>query len=370
MHNNFWQNKNVLITGHTGFKGSWLTLWLLNLGAKVNGFSLKPNKDQRLYKDLFYKNNKNLNNLLGTLNHHEGDINDFNALKNFVDDVKPEIVFHLAAEALVLESYKDPLKTWSTNVIGTLNLLNALKNIEKVCSAIFITTDKVYKNKEWFYGYRENDELGGRDPYSASKAAMEIAISSYRDSFCGNSKYQNPNLFIATARAGNVIGGGDWAKDRLVPDIVRSLSFKKSIVLRNSKSIRPWQHVLDPLSGYLCLAKELYECQSLNKINKEIYTSAFNFGPNISSLKTVEELVQKFVQFWKGEYEIDFITSEYHEENILNLSSEKAIKYLEWQPKWNFEKTIETTANWYFEVHKGEEAFNKCLENIDEYNNY
>ena len=370
MHDNFWQNKNVLITGHTGFKGSWLTLWLLMLGAKVNGFSLKVNFEQKLHKDLFLENKQNLKNLSGTLNHYEGNINNLNSLKKIVDQVKPEIVFHLAAEPLVIESYKDPLKTWNTNVIGSLNLLESLKKNENVCSAIFITTDKVYKNKEWIHGYRENDDLGGHDPYSASKAAAEIAISSYRDSFCGNSKNKNPNLLIATARAGNVIGGGDWAKDRLVPDIVRSLSLKRSIVLRNSKSIRPWQHVLDPLYGYLCLAKKLYECQLNKNEKKNFFTSAFNFGPNNSSAKTVEELVQKFLIYWEGEYEIDFDISEYHEANTLNLISDKAIKYLDWQPKWDFEKSIKNTAEWYFEVNKGEKPFKKCLENIIEYNNY
>ena len=369
MNNNFWQNKNVLITGHTGFKGSWLTLWLLMLGARVNGFSLEVNNENKFYKDLFFDKNQNLQNLSGILNHHEGDINNFNSLKKFVENVNPEIVFHLAAEPLVINSYKDPLKTWNTNVLGSLNLLECLKGIDNVCSAVFITTDKVYKNKEWFYGYRENDELGGRDPYSASKAAMEIAISSYRESFCGDHSYQNPNLLIATARAGNVIGGGDWAKDRLVPDIVRSLFSKKNVLLRNPKSIRPWQHVLDPLYGYLCLAKKLYKCQLNNKDDKKLYASAFNFGPNISSSKTVEELVRKFLIYWEGDYEIDNGIPEYYEANTLNLISDKAFKYLDWQAKWDFEETIKKTADWYFDVNKGVSPFIKCLENIRAYNN-
>ena len=369
MDNNFWKNKNVLITGHTGFKGSWLTLWLLMLGARVNGYSLEVSNKEKFYKDLFLEKNQNLKNLPGILNHNEGDINNFDCLKKFVENVKPEIVFHLAAEPLVIDSYKDPLKTWNTNVLGSLNLLECLKNIDNACSAVFITTDKVYKNKEWFYGYRENDELGGRDPYSASKAAMEIAISSYRESFCGYHNYQNPNLLIATARAGNVIGGGDWAKDRLVPDIVRSLSLHKNILLRNPKSIRPWQHVLDPLYGYLCLAKKLFECQLNKKEDKKLYASAFNFGPNISSSKTVEELVRKFLILWPGCYEIDNCISEYHEANTLNLISDKAFKYLGWRANWDFEKTIKKTADWYFEVDKGACPFIKCSENIREYNN-
>tara|TARA_B000000609_G_C24163910_1_gene345592 strand:- start:585 stop:1703 length:1119 start_codon:yes stop_codon:yes gene_type:complete len=369
MNNNFWHKKNVLITGHTGFKGSWLTLWLLMLGAKVNGYSLELNNEQKFFKNLFLENNQNLKNLSGNLNHHEGDINNFNSLKKFVDNVNPEIVFHLAAEPLVINSYKDPLKTWNTNVMGSLNLLECLKSLNKACSAVFITTDKVYKNKEWFYGYRENDELGGLDPYSASKSAMEIAISSYRESFCGNHNYQNPNLLIATARAGNVIGGGDWAKDRLVPDIVRSLSLQKNILLRNPNSIRPWQHVLDPLCGYLCLAKKLYECQFNKKEDKQLYASAFNFGPNISSSKTVEDLVREFLISWDGGYEIYNGISEYHEANTLNLISDKAIKYLGWRAKWDFQKTIKKTADWYFEVNKGASPFIKCSENIKEYNN-
>ncbi len=368
MNDNFWLNKSVLITGHTGFKGSWLTLWLLTLGAKVNGFSLKVSDEQKLFINLFLENKENSTNLLGTLNNHEGDINDFNGLKKFVTNVKPDIVFHLAAEPLVIESYKNPLKTWNTNVLGTLNLLESLKDVDYPCSAIFITTDKVYKNKEWIHGYRENDELGGRDPYSASKAAMEIAISSYRDSFCGKSKYQNKNLLIATARAGNVIGGGDWAKDRIVPDIVRSLSLKKSLLLRNPKAIRPWQHVLDPLYGYMCLAKKLYECELKTKDENSFFASAFNFGPNISSAKTVEQLVQKFLIFWNSEYPIDYGVASYNEANTLNLVSDKAIKYLDWHPKWDFEKTIKNTAQWYLEVNKGKDAFYKCLENINDYN--
>ena len=368
MHDNFWLKKSVLITGHTGFKGSWLTLWLLMLGAKVNGFSLKVNHENKLFNNLFLEQKQNLQNLLGTLNHRQGDINDFNGLKEFINNVKPDIVFHLAAEPLVIESYKTPLRTWNTNVLGTLNLLESLKDIDKPCSAVFITTDKVYKNKEWFHGYRENDELGGSDPYSASKAAMEIAISSYRDSFCGKFKHQNKNLLIATARAGNVIGGGDWAKDRLVPDIVRSLSLQKSILLRNPKSIRPWQHVLDPLYGYMCLAKKLYECEVKSTGENSFFASSFNFGPNISSAKTVEQLVQKFLIFWKSEYQIEYGMAPYHEANILNLVSDKAIKYLDWQPKWDFEETIKNTAQWYYEVHKGKDPFSKCLENIRDYN--
>ncbi len=368
MKDNFWLNKNVLITGHTGFKGSWLTLWLLILGANVNGFSLKVNEEQKLFNDLFIKNKQNLQKLLGKLNNYEGDINDFNKLKKFVENVKPDIVFHLAAEPLVIDSYKNPLKTWNTNVIGSLNLLESLKNIDNLCSAIFITTDKVYKNKEWLYGYRENDELSGRDPYSASKAAMEIAISSFRDSFCGSSKYQNKNLLISTARAGNVIGGGDWAKDRLIPDIVRSLFLKRTILLRNPKAIRPWQHVLDPLYGYMCLAKKLYKSEFKRKDETSFFASAFNFGPSINSAKTVEQLVQNFLIFWDSEYQIDYDIASYHEASILNLVSDKAIKYLDWQPKWDFEKTIKNTAEWYFEVHKGTDPFNKCLENIRDYN--
>ena len=258
----FWKDKKVLITGHNGFKGSWLTTWLLSLGANIFGYSLDIEKNS-LYENLNFElqNEKTFGSILNK----EGNINEFKNICSFVNEVKPDIVFHLAAQPLVKESYKDPLRTWNTNVIGTLNLLESLKQLSKKCAVVLITTDKVYKNKEWIYGYREIDELGGKDPYSASKAAMELAINSWISSFCGNKNYQTDKLEIASARSGNVIGGGDFSKDRIVPDLVKSIFNKDSLLIRNPNARRPWLHVLEPLSGYLVLAERLYKKSTLNK---------------------------------------------------------------------------------------------------------
>ena len=254
----FWESKRVLITGHTGFKGSWLSILLLAKGANIYGISLPPEANPSLFNLIDLHNNKH-EQFKGEFNSFLGDINKYKLLKEYLNLCKPEIIFHLAAQPLVQESYLNPLKTWETNVMGSLNLLESVKSFDHHCSIVMVTTDKVYKNNNWVYGYRECDELGGNDPYSASKAAMEIAVSSWRKSFCGNAVHQKPNIAIASARAGNVIGGGDWAKNRIIPDAVRGLSKKQSIIIRNPLSTRPWQHVLEPLEGYLKLAKTMHE---------------------------------------------------------------------------------------------------------------
>ena len=239
LNTDFWSEKKVLITGHTGFKGSWLTLWLNELKTKVTGISLEPDTEPNLFGQLHLQ--KSLHD------HHIADIRDFGRISQIVKRCQPDVVFHLAAQPLVRRSYSDPLETWSTNVQGTLNVLEAIKSVQKPCAVVMVTTDKVYANKEWEYGYRECDELGGHDPYSASKAAAELAIASWRNSFCGEKKHQNSHIKIATARAGNVIGGGDWADDRIVPDAMRALAIGEKIDVRNPKATRPWQHVLEPL---------------------------------------------------------------------------------------------------------------------------
>ncbi len=369
MIDSFWEDKNVLITGHTGFKGSWLSLWLIMLGANVYGYSLEPNENQKLFKQIFAKKEK-INGLPGQFNHKLGDVKDFKSLQNYVKIVKPECVFHLAAESTVRKSYKEPIKTWETNVIGSLNLLESLKILNKVCSAVLITTDKVYKNNEWIYGYRETDNLGGKDPYSASKAAMEIAVKSFRESFCGESSSQENNLCIATARAGNVIGGGDWTEDRIVPDVIRSLQNGQLIKLRNPYSIRPWQHVLDPLSGYLSLAKQMYLFQiNLKKGNNKFATS-FNFGPKDFSQNTVEDLVKRIIDFWPGKYNILNSVSNFYESNTLRLSSEKAFKFLNWQSNWDYEMSVQKTVNWYKESFMGANPLDCCIKDIEDYNEF
>ena len=255
-NSSFWSGRRVLVTGHTGFKGSWLSLWLLRLGAQVWGYSLPPEIDSSLFTALELEHN------FTNLHHCLGDLRDFNNLQSVVKQAKPEVVFHLAAQPLVRESYRDPLGTWAINVQGSLHLLEALRTLNHSCAVVMVTTDKVYSNREWDFGYREEDRLGGHDPYSASKAAAELAVSSWRSSFCGSGNHQNPHLAIATARAGNVIGGGDWAAERIVPDAIRSLMAGQPIPLRNPLATRPWQHVLEPLSGYLVLA----ECLSVKGI--------------------------------------------------------------------------------------------------------
>ena len=280
----FWRGRKVLLTGHTGFKGSWLTLWLLSLGAEVWGYALTPGPGRALFTDLALdQDTKDVG--WGHFRHGLGDVCDPQALSQWVEEAQPQVVLHFAAQPLVRRSYRDPLGTWATNVQGSLNLLEALKPLERPCAVVMVTTDKVYANREWDYGYREEDRLGGHDPYSASKAAAELAIASWRASFCGRDAHQTPHLTIATARAGNVIGGGDWAEDRIVPDAMRSLAAGKAIPVRRPEATRPWQHVLEPLGGYLLLAEKL-------AMAGHAYASAFNFGPALEANRSVRELVE------------------------------------------------------------------------------
>ena len=366
MFNSFWKKKKILITGNTGFKGSWLSIWLLMLGADVYGYSLKPNYDQKLFNNIFIENN-DINDFSGNFVHKTGDIRNLSSLKEYINDIQPELVFHLAAEAFVRKSYQDPLKTWETNVIGSINLLESLKNLKNICSAVLITTDKVYKNEEWIYGYRENDRLGGHDPYSASKAAMEIAVESYRSSFCGSNAHQTNNLLFATARAGNVIGGGDWSEDRIVPDIIKAIQNKEPIILRNPVSTRPWQHVLDPLFGYMLLAQNLYEYKLNSRDSQNPFATAFNFGPDHFSNKSVEDLVKKIISIWEGEYIINQNSSQLYESSKLNLISEKAFKLLNWRSKWDFHYSTLKTINWYKDVFKGDSPIDCCVRDILDY---
>ena len=350
---NFWKNKKVFVTGHTGFKGSWLTLWLESLGAKIAGYSLLPHK-LSLFNQLNLKNK--------CINHFE-DIRDAETLEKVIMEFDPDIVFHLAAQPLVGFSYLNPSETWATNVMGTVNLLNSLRKINNFCVTLIITTDKVYKNKEWEHAYREIDALGGDDPYSSSKAAVEIAIESWRSSFCGNLAHQNPLLRVASARAGNVIGGGDWVRSRIVPDLIYGLHNKEEVLIRNPESTRPWQHVLEPLSGYLRLAELMY----LNKEN-QLLDSSFNFGPNLQSNYSVRELVNQCLNYWDGEVvEQDNIKAP-HEAGLLNISIEKAHHLLGWDPTWDFEKTVKKTILWYKKVLENEKShLDSCLSDLNDF---
>ena len=354
LNSSFWAGRRVLLTGHTGFKGSWLSLWLLQLGAEVWGYSLSPEDQRSLSEELALA--KDFGNLHSAL----GDLRDLQALQDIVYQAQPEVVLHLAAQPLVRRSYIDPLGTWATNVQGSLHLLEALKLLDHPCAVVMVTTDKVYMNREWDYGYREDDRLGGYDPYSASKAAAELAIASWRSSFCGLGPHQTPYLSIATARAGNVIGGGDWADDRIVPDVMRALDQGNPILVRSPQATRPWQHVLEPLGGYLLLAERLASggCS---------YASSFNFGPALEANRPVYELVETVLKFWPGNWKDLSDPAAPHEADRLHLQIDKAFHQLNWQPCWDFDTTVERTVSWYQAVLKGRRALDCCLMDLEVY---
>ena len=351
----FWTGRRVLLTGHTGFKGSWLLLWLQQLGAQVWTYALEPNPEPNLFRQLAEACPPGQH-----WQHRIGDISDLEALKSLVLHAQPDIVFHLAAQPLVRRSYKDPLGTWATNVMGSLHLLECLKCLQHHCAVVMVTTDKVYENLEWTYGYRESDRLGGHDPYSASKAGAEIAIASWRSSFCGQASHQTPHLRIATARSGNVIGGGDWAADRIVPDAMTSLVKGESILVRNPRATRPWQHVLEPLAGYLRLAEVL-------ALDPQPPCEAFNFGPNLSSNRSVSDLVSAILHQWPGKWLDQSDPSSPHEANLLHLQIDKAYHRLGWQPRWDFATTVNRTVGWYRAVHDGASPLDCCLADLNTY---
>jgi CDP-glucose 4,6-dehydratase len=321
-----YKDKRVLVTGHTGFKGSWLCLWLKKLGAEVYGIALEPNTEPSHW---------NLLNL--SMESHICDIRNLSEIKRIFQLIQPDIIFHLAAQPIVRVSYENPVETYTTNVLGTVNVLEASRYIPNLKAVIIVTSDKCYDNKEWVWGYRENETMGGKDPYSSSKGCAELVTAAYRDSFFSSI---NNSTLIASVRAGNVIGGGDWAQDRILTDIVISASQKRTLLLRNPKSTRPWQFVLEPLSGYLCLGEKL-----LNGIQE--FATAWNFGPGLENNITVEELVLKAKRYWDNiNYEIDKKEHPY-ESNYLMLDSTKAYKNLFWKPVWDIERTIKWTIDWY-----------------------
>ena len=343
-----YKNKKVLITGDTGFKGSWLASWLLSLEAKVFGYALAPKTNKDNYVIC------NLENKYETLN---ADIRNFESLANYVAKIQPEFIFHLAAQPLVLDSYKDPVETFSTNVMGTLNILEIARKTPSIKSIVNVTTDKCYDNKEWIYGYREIDPLGGKDPYSASKACSELITSSYNSSFF--SKSNNTNL--ASARAGNIIGGGDWSENRIVPDCIKFILENKDIVLRNPSSVRPWQYVLEPLYGYLLLGSLLYT-------EGQKYASAWNFGPNQKKLFSVEELVKEFISNWgSGSYLVEEVSKKVLESGILYLDIAKALNILKWKPLLTFSETVKITVDDYKDELDNSNIFEKRLARIKKY---
>jgi CDP-glucose 4,6-dehydratase len=329
--------RRVMLTGHTGFKGSWLAFLLKEIGADVLGYALPAEQPVSHFTAL---------GLAKSIRHIEADVRDGARLMETMMAFQPDFVFHLAAQALVRPSYADPKTTFETNVMGSVNLLEAVRQCASVRSLVYITSDKCYENLEWVWGYRENDRLGGHDPYSASKAAAEIAFSAYADSFFAH----RPELGAATARAGNVIGGGDWAVDRIVPDCIRAIGADKPVVLRNPKATRPWQHVLEPLAGYLLLAARLGE-------EPKAYAGSWNFGPPSSEVRTVLEVAECIVErFGRGSVVIEPGEAKQHEANLLQLNCDKANQLLGWRPRWDVEQTLAATADWYKSVMDGAEA--------------
>jgi len=340
---NFWKNRRVIVTGHTGFKGSWLSLWLQHLGAKVTGISLDPPTNQNLYKQA------KIANCMISLRQ---DIRNGEALKKIFQQQQPEIVFHLAAQPLVRHSYNAPVETYETNVMGTLHVLEAIRTIDSVQASILVTTDKCYQNREWHWGYREIDPMGGHDPYSSSKGAAELLIASYRYSYIPN---------IASVRAGNVIGGGDWAEDRLIPDIIRAFQKTETVEIRYPDAIRPWQHVLEPLSGYMQLAEQM------TKKPKQ-YAEAWNFGPNDEDVKSVEWIVKQMALQWRGNanWKIDK-ADHHHEASHLKLDCSKAHAELNWKPKWNLQTALQKIITWHQAETEKKNMKEVTLSQIKEY---
>ena len=349
---NFYKGKRVLVTGHTGFKGSWLSIWLHSLGAKVIGVGLDPYSD----RDNFV--------LSGIGDKIEADIRDDirdgARMKEIFKEYKPEIVFHLAAQPLVRLSYDIPVETYQTNVMGTINIMEAIRSCESVKVGVMITTDKCYENKEQIWGYRENEPMGGYDPYSSSKGAAEIAISSWRRSFFNPDKYAEHGKSLASVRAGNVIGGGDWSLDRIIPDCVRALESEGMIDIRSPKAIRPWQHVLEPLGGYMLLAMKMWESPTN-------YCEGWNFGPRAESISTVWEVASKVVDYYgKGTLKDSSDPNALHEAKLLMLDISKAKFRLGWEPKMNIDGTVAMTIDWY-KRYRSEDVYNLCLEQIADY---
>jgi CDP-glucose 4,6-dehydratase len=330
---NIYRDKVVLVTGHTGFKGAWLSIWLVKLGAHVVGYSLKPPTVPSLFES---------SGLANQLRDIRGDIRDTEKITGVIRETRPDFIFHLAAAPLLLESYENPIETFDVNVMGTLSVLEAVRRLDWECSIVVVSTDKCYENREWEYGYRETDPLGGHDPYSASKAAMEIALGSFRESFFASSCEGNCGVRLASARAGNVVGGGDWAANRIVPDAMRALHSKKALIVRSPDAIRPWQHVLEPLSGYLALGSAL--CRD----GGEDFATSWNFGPDTSRMYRVAELVDALISGWgSGNWITNSSPNGHHEATMLRLSIDKASLRLGWRPVWSFEETVTRTVNWY-----------------------
>ena len=352
MNKNFWKNKKVLITGNTGFKGSWLTIWLKKMNADIIGYSNSIPTNPSLFE---------LAKLENEIESIVGDIKDYNLLKQVIEKYQPDIVFHMAAQSLVLQSYLDPIETYSTNVMGTVNILNAIREIKKTKVIVNVTSDKCYENNNSITGFTEGDPMGGHDPYSSSKGCAELITKSFRESFFGsNSK---SNVALASVRAGNVIGGGDWAENRLIPDIIRGIKKEEKIKIRNPNAIRPWQHVLDPLSGYIHLAEKLWD-------DKKNYAEGWNFGPDEKEIKSVSWIIEKITELWDSEIEWGLENEIQYEANNLILNCQKAKTKLLWQPEINIETALKWTIEWYKRNFEGEDMKKVTEEQITRFESF
>ncbi|AEE53271.1 CDP-glucose 4,6-dehydratase [Haliscomenobacter hydrossis] len=344
----FWNRKKVYLTGHTGFKGSWLSLWLHSMGAEVKGYALDPPTAPALFE---------VAKIADFVETEIGDIRDLDKLTQSIQTFNPDVLLHLAAQSIVLKSYVDPIETYTTNVLGTANVLQAGRKLPNLKAIVSVTTDKCYENREWVWSYRENEPLGGRDPYSSSKACAELVTASFRDSFFTDP--QGPQ--VATARAGNVIGGGDWTENGLIADIIRAFGQAKPVIVRNPLAIRPWQHVLEPLGGYLMLAEALYT-------DGAQYAQAWNFGPSEEDCKPVNWILDRMVNLWGdgASWELDQDANP-HEARFLKLDSSKAAAYLGWTPQWRLEGVLDNVVQWHREWHAGADMTHRCLNDIATY---
>ena len=348
----FWHGKKVFLTGHTGFKGSWLTLWLQALGARVTGFALAPDTTPNLFT---------LGRVGDGIQSIIGDIRDRALLAEAMKAASPDIVIHMAAQPLVRESYVTPVETYETNVMGTVHVLDAIRQVPSVRSVVIVTTDKCYENREWEWGYRENEAMGGYDPYSSSKGCAELVTSAYRNSFFNPAAYEKHGVAVASGRAGNVIGGGDWAADRLIPDIMRAISRGETVNIRNPHAIRPWQHVLEPLSGYLILAERLYT-------DGPRFADAWNFGPNDSDAQPVQAIVERLTSQWGDGARWSLDGGEHpHEATFLKLDCSKARARLGWRPRWDLNHTLDSIVAWYKAAARNEDVKTVTLAQIDKY---
>ena len=353
MNTAFWQGKRVFLTGHTGFKGGWLSLWLQSLGAEVTGYALNPPTNPSLFE---------VAKVVDGMKSIIGDVRDIDAFKKAMQDANPEIVIHMAAQPLVRRSYKNPVETYATNVMGSVHLLEAVRNAMGVKAVVNVTSDKCYENREWVWGYREDEAMGGYDPYSNSKGCAELVTAAYRSSFFNPENYKDHGVAIASARAGNVIGGGDWAADRLIPDFLRAIVSGETVVIRSPNAMRPWQHVLEPLSGYLLLAEKLY-----TQGNR--FAEAWNFGPSDGDAKTVEWIVTHLVKSWgqDASFNIDAGEANLHEAHFLKLDCSKARMQLGWRAQWDAAETIKRICAWHKAHLAGHNMKNYLLDEIKHY---